>query len=394
MKTFNEFNNAFDKQELSKFTASLSLQESSEWETRHQEFVDAGNNATPEHIDSLLKNLKDASKKASGKRGVINSIFGKKSNGDYARSAYAADHYHASISKLKNSAKDTEDRKTLGQHITYAKSLLNRMNESEEGLDEADFASMASQLKKYGGKEEIKDTPKKAQSRSSVASDYTMTGHKEKQVATGKQYHKVLPDYDDEDEVKAAKKSTVAGEEPQEKRGRGRPKGVGAKSGFYKPRDPAKKAESAAKAAATKAANKAAKAALTKEDCDEIFEGLDFNDMIEFMLEEDVVALDELSKGTLGSYIKKAAKDLGSKNFTSGFYDRDAGDDGKNLASKRRSYGALRLADKRQRGIDKAVGKLTKEESEQSSNAPEINESNNTTVAYYAARINTNLIKE
>lgn len=315
MKTFNEFNNAFDKQELSKFTASLSLQESSEWETRHQEFVDAGNNAKPEHIDSLLKNLKDASKKASQKRGVMNKIFGKKSNGDLARTAYGADHYHASISKLRNSAKDTEDRKTLGQHITYAKTLLRGVNEAQEdtSIDEADFGSMASQLKKYGGKENVKDGVKGAQSRSKYAPDYTMTGHKEKVTSTGRQYSKVLPDYDDEDDVKAAKKSVTTGATPQEKRGRGRPKGVGAKAGQYKPRDPAKKAESAAKAAATKAANKAKKAALTNEDCEEIFEELTFDDMMEVMIDEEVVALDELSKSTLGSYIKKASKDVGSK---------------------------------------------------------------------------------
>ena len=300
-------------------------------------------------------------------------------------------------------------RKQLLQKRARAQREYNKKmnNESVEEIDEMDFSSMAAQLKKYGGKEEIKDTPKKAQSRSSVASNYTMTGHKEKQVATGKQYHKVLPDYDDEDEVKAAKKSTVAGAEPQEKRGRGRPKGVGAKAGFYKPRDPAKKAESAAKAAATKAANKAAKAALTKEDCDEIFEGLDFNDMIEFMIEEDVVALDELSKATLGSYIKKATKDVTSKAKTAADKDSSAKmlDDvystyrdplDKKDANEYRGQSKELKAKiiKRTSSIEKAVDKLSKNESEQSSNTPEINEANDKTVAYYAARINTNLIKE
>jgi hypothetical protein len=228
-------------------------------------------------------------------------------------------------------------------------------NESVEEIDEMDFSSMASQLKKYGGKENVKDGVKGAQSRSKYAPDYTMTGHKEKVTSTGRQYSKVLPDYDDEDDVKAAKKSVTTGATPQEKRGRGRPKGVGAKAGQYKPRDPAKKAESAAKAAATKAANKAKKAALTNEDCEEIFEGLTFDDMIEFMIDEEVVALDELNKSTLGSYIKKATMDLGSKFYDSG---RDEGKD------KKSSYYNFRSAEKRQRGINKAVGKLATESAE------------------------------
>lgn len=198
-------------------------------------------------------------------------------------------------------------RKQLLQKRSRAQREYNKKmnNESVEEIDEMDFSSMASQLKKYGGKENVKDGVKGAQSRSKYAPDYTMTGHKEKVTSTGRQYSKVLPDYDDEDDVKAAKKSVTTGATPQEKRGRGRPKGVGAKAGQYKPRDPAKKAESAAKAAASKAANKAKKAALTNEDCEEIFEGLTFDDMMEFMIDEEVVALDELSKDTLKSYFDK-----------------------------------------------------------------------------------------
>ncbi len=105
----------------------------------------------------------------------------------------------------------------------------------------------------------------------------------------------------------------------QPKRGRGRPAGVGAKKGFYKPRDPAKKAESAAKAAASKAANKAAKAALTKEDCDEIFEDIEtFDEMIDMMMDEAVVGLDEVSKATLGSYIKLAVCEANEIDEVSG----------------------------------------------------------------------------
>lgn len=238
---------------------------------------------------------------------------------------------------------------------------MKTFNEFNKEISEADFGSMASQLKKYGGKENVKDTPKAPQTRSKYAPDYTMTGHKEKNTSTGRQYSKVLPDYDDEDDVKSAKKSVTTGATPQEKRGRGRPKGVGAKAGQYKPRDPEKKAASAAKAAASKAANKAKKAALTNEDCEEIFEGLTFDDIIEMMLEEEYEQLDELSKATLGSYIKKASKDVGSKNFTSGFFDRDADDYGENMPAKRKSYAALQKGDKRQAGLEKATDRLTKE---------------------------------
>ena len=238
---------------------------------------------------------------------------------------------------------------------------MKTFNEFNKEISEADFGSMASQLKKYGGKENVKDTPKAPQTRSKYAPEYTMTGHKEKNTSTGRQYSKVLPDYDDEDDVKSAKKSVTTGATPQEKRGRGRPKGVGAKAGQYKPRDPEKKAASAAKAAASKAANKAKKAALTNEDCEEIFEGLTFDDMMEVMIDEEVVALDELSKATLGSYIKKASKDVGSKNFTSGFFDRDADDYGENMPAKRKSYAALQKGDKRQAGLEKATDRLTKE---------------------------------
>lgn len=371
-------------------------------------------------------------------------------------------------------------------------------------LRESAFGGMASQLKKYGGKDDIKDTPKKDQTRSKYAPEYTMTGHKEKVGSTGRQYSKILPDYDDESEVKSAKKSVTTGATPQEKRGRGRPKGVGAKAGQYKPRDPAMKAASAAKAAASKAANKAKKAALTNEDCEDILEGLTFDDMVEFMIDEEVVGLDEiskatlgsyigkavkdikakstdrgqnlglaakyddadtptgttmanhfirkaskagdaaterefnvqkavrrltkesseeleeLSKSTLGSYIKKASKDVGYKNFTSGFHDRDAGDYGTNMSAKRKSYAALQKGDKRQAGLEKDTDRLTKESAEnvdaKKDAKPEgkaikneikfndVHESadsfehkhrlDESAVDYYASKISSNLIKE
>ena len=183
----------------------------------------------------------------------------------------------------------------------------------EHEINESPFAGIANTLKKYGGTEKIKDEPKKvAPKRSAFHGDIAMTGHKEKINKDGsRSYSKILPDHDDDAEVKtvAAVQKDVAkqvGAEEPVKRGRGRPKGVGAKAGSYKPRDPAKKAASAAKAAATKAANKAARAALTKEDLDECLEGLDFNGLVDFMMSEDVQSMDASNKQVLAAYVRSS----------------------------------------------------------------------------------------
>ena len=84
-------------------------------------------------------------------------------------------------------------------------------------------------------------------------------------------------------------------------------------------------------------------------------------------MKEEVEQIDELSKSTLGSYVKGAAKDAGAAH--------KLGADFKNQADKSRSpnskaassrlsdkfYG---LAQKRHTGISKAVERLTKEEEE------------------------------
>lgn len=199
------------------------------------------------------------------------------------------------------------------RQLSNAKKSNNKFKEEsmDHEINESPFAGIANTLKKYGGSERIKDEPKKvAPKRSAFHGDISLTGHKEKINKDGsRSYSKVLPDYDDDTEVKtvAAVQKDVAkqvGAAEPVKRGRGRPKGVGAKAGSYKPRDPAKKAASAAKAAATKAANRAAKAALTKEDLDEILEGFRLNEMVDFMLSEDVQNLDPVSKKTLATYVR------------------------------------------------------------------------------------------
>jgi hypothetical protein len=85
-------------------------------------------------------------------------------------------------------------------------------------------------------------------------------------------------------------------------------------------------------------------------------------------LPEEVEQIDELSKSTLGSYVKSAARDVGAS--------RSLGADFKNKAEKSRKPSAKaassRLSDrfnavaqKRHAGIGKAVERLTKEEIEQ-----------------------------
>ena len=73
----------------------------------------------------------------------------------------------------------------------------------EHEINESPFGGIANTLKKYGGKDNIKDDPKKvAPKRSAFHGDIAMTGHKEKINKDGsRSYSKVLPDHDDDAEV-------------------------------------------------------------------------------------------------------------------------------------------------------------------------------------------------
>lgn len=116
------------------------VKEGSEWETRHDEFVTVGDRATPEQIDKIVKALIDASKQASGKRGFLNQIVGKQSNGDFARMAHGAETLAKNIQRNRNAKTGTDERKELGQHLVYAVSLLKKMSGkqgvAEDQLDE------------------------------------------------------------------------------------------------------------------------------------------------------------------------------------------------------------------------------------------------------------------
>ena len=86
---------------------------------------------------------------------------------------------------------------------------------------------------------------------------------------------------------------------------------------------------------------------------------------------EEIEDLDELSKKTLGSYVKKAANDSSARTGYAGELHQkalDLNDPRDNRASQKRILSdrdkELRVAYKRKRGINKAVNKLTKEEIE------------------------------
>jgi len=76
---------------------------------------------------------------------------------------------------------------------------------------------------------------------------------------------------------------------------------------------------------------------------------------VDRLTKEDVEQIDELSKTTLGSYVKKAAKDIHSAGKDSSYY-KYVDDNPQHQKSAKRDY------EKRSAGISKAVGKLTKEE--------------------------------
>jgi hypothetical protein len=122
------------------------VSEASGFETNHDEFAIVGDRATPVQIKKVISALDDAAKRAIDKRGVVNSIFGKQSNGDLARKAFGAQVLSKNIQRNINAKLGTSDRKELGQHLVYAASLLKSINEGvsedvSEAVDHREFAS-------------------------------------------------------------------------------------------------------------------------------------------------------------------------------------------------------------------------------------------------------------
>ena len=124
------------KQEARARASSQGVAEGSEWETKHDEFTTVGDRATPEQINKIVSALGVAAKQASGKRGFLNKIIGKQSNGELARMAHGAEILAKNIQRNRNSKPGSDERKELGQHLVYAVSLLKRMN-GEQGVAES-----------------------------------------------------------------------------------------------------------------------------------------------------------------------------------------------------------------------------------------------------------------
>lgn len=94
----------------------------------------------------------------------------------------------------------------------------------------------------------------------------------------------------------------------------------------------------------------------------------------EVELDEGVEQIDELKKSTLGSYVKAAARDVGASRKLAADFKNQADKSRKpaaKAASSRLSDKFYDIAQKRHKGIGKAVERLTKEESEEiSENSP------------------------
>jgi hypothetical protein len=117
------------------FNKKQGVAEGSEWETRHDEFTTVGDRATPEQINKIVSALGVAAKQASSKRGFLNKIVGRQSNGDLARMAQGAETLAKNIQRNSNAKPGTDERKELGQHLVYAVSLLKRIK-GEQGVAE------------------------------------------------------------------------------------------------------------------------------------------------------------------------------------------------------------------------------------------------------------------
>lgn len=104
---------------------------------------------------------------------------------------------------------------------------------------------------------------------------------------------------------------------------------------------------------------------LDEEFVDEMSQ-YDISDIVDFALSEDFKSLDELSKKTLGSYIKKASgkqllrKELQRIHREDGKKSADAGDAAASDASKKNYNSTMRKIIKTDAGISKAVDRLVK----------------------------------
>jgi hypothetical protein len=117
-----------------------------------------------------------------------------------------------------------------------------------------------------------------------------------------------------------------------------------------------------------------------KESVEEFtLEDYSVEEIEDFMLSEEFQQLDELSKKTLGSYVKYAADDRSAKSLAGGL----SASDPKGSAESDKN---LKQANKRKAGIRTALKKLTKEDFEQ------LDELSKKTLGSYVKKATTNAI--
>jgi hypothetical protein len=168
-----------------------------------------------------------------------------------------------------------------------------------------------------------------AKAKGPESSNKTKTFHDVKKTSTGTVYTKqVNPDGMSKGSGDDAAKSAEVEQAP--KRGRGRPAGVGAKTGSYKPRDPAAKAASAAKSAASKAANRASRnEEFDNEFMGSLIEGFEDEDFDEFLYCEEFDELDEATQEALINFINEKCASKMKESLTGNQHKLDKNKNGK-----------------------------------------------------------------
>lgn len=153
-----------------------------------------------------------------------------------------------------------------GGTLTVDMITIGEEGADEEGADELDedghdvFSRMTSHLTANKGDKEFKDVAPRKPSALGRDGKSEYGRFNAKQISTGTQFSRVLPDDEDYEEVEDE------GQEDTPKRGRGRPAGASNKDKSYKPWTPEAKAAFKAKLAARRAGAAAASVNETEED--------------------------------------------------------------------------------------------------------------------------------
>ena len=117
-----------------KLNEVLLIETQSDWEARHDHFIKTANETTAAEIKEVIAALKKLEASAGKKTGLMNKVFGSKSNGDNARTSLGAATLIKSIERVKNAKPGTDEHKELGQQLDYAHGLLKRNNLKESKI--------------------------------------------------------------------------------------------------------------------------------------------------------------------------------------------------------------------------------------------------------------------